>query len=190
MGAMTTATKIMTLDEFLALPETEPYSEFIRGTVVEKTGIGWNHGLLMAQLAAMLANGTRDTRAGWPMVSPLHVQRTESRAYLPDIALVLRQHLPTDRRVLSHGPLEHIPDLAIEILSPDDRPTRVAEKVSFYMRNETPLLWVVDPDERTIDVYRPGLPSTRHTTGDFITGEPVLPDFRLDVGALFAVLDE
>jgi Uma2 family endonuclease len=179
----------MTLEEFLKLPETEPYSEFICGRIVEKTGIGWDHALLMARVAALIGGELTPNRVGWAMVGPLIVQRNENRAYLPDIAFVLRAHLP-NREVLKRGPLERVPDFVVEIMAPDDRPSRVAEKVSFYMRNETPLLWVVDPDERTIDVYRPGLPSTRHGAGEVISGEPVLPDFRLDVAALFAVLDE
>ena len=179
----------MTLDEFLELPETEPYSEFICGEIVEKTGIGWDHGLLMAEISALFGNALQGRRAGWPMVSPLFVQRAENRAYLPDIAFLLREHLPS-REVMRRGPLEMIPDLVVEILAPDDRPNRVGEKLAFYTRNEIPLVWVVDPEERTIDAYRPGQPTTRHGAGDVIGAEPVLPDFRLDVGALFAVLDD
>ena len=88
----------------------------------------------------------------------------------------------------TRGEVRDAVERALELL--DEGKVRVAEKVTFYLRNQTPLLWLVDADERTIDVYRPGLPSTRHGAGDVITGEPVLPDFRLDVGALFAVLED
>lgn len=61
--------------------------------------------------------------------------------------------------------------------------------MAFYLRNNTPLVWIIDPDERTIDAHRPGLPSTHHSAGDVITGAPVMRDFTLDVGELFAALD-
>ena len=180
----------MTLDEFLALPETEPASEFICGEVIQKAMPTGNHGTLAAELGALLRNHLRSTKAGRVMIETRYAARKEGRSYLPDVGVVLRVRMSVDRAEMKSGAIEYIPDLAIEILSPDDRPSRVAEKLAFYTRNEIPLVWVVDPDERTIDAYRPGRPTTRHTADDVITGEPVLPDFRLDVGALFAVLDE
>lgn len=81
------------------------------------------------------------------------------------------------------------PDLAIEILSPDDRPGRVADKLAFYLRTGVPLTWIIDPGERTLTAYRPGEPPVLHTVTDVVRGEPVLPNFTLDLGNLFAELD-
>jgi len=177
----------MTLDAFLALPETEPASEFICGEVVQKPMPSYFHGRIAARIASLLDRHIESTDAGWVVVEGQHAQRSERRAYLPDVSFVLTEHLP-DQRTLESGPVEIVPDIAVEILSPDDRAARIAEKLTFYMRNNTPLAWVIDPAERTLDAHRPGLPTTHHTAGDVITAEPVLPDFRLDVGALFAVL--
>ena len=179
----------MTLDEFLELPETEPYSEFICGEVVQKSMPSLFHSALQAQLAALLQNLLQVTKAGWVVIEALHAQRAEGRAYLPDVGVILMANLPKTRREFERGPVERVPDFAIEILSPDDRPGRVAEKLAFYLRNNIPLVWVVDPIERTIDAHRPNLPSTTHSFGDVIAADPVLPDFVLDLDKLFATID-
>ena len=184
---MVTAIKSMTLDEFLAMPETEPYSEFICGRVVQKWGNTPAAGMIAVEIGSQLGEFVDRNEMGWPMVSPLHVHRGESRAYLPTVAFVLKEHLP-DRQTRADGHLEGVPDIAIEIICPHEPIGSPAEKLTFYMRNNTPLVWIIDPIDRTLDAYRPGQPSTHHTPGDIITAEPVLPDFRLDVGALFAVL--
>lgn len=186
---MTTATRKMTLDEFLAMPETEPASEFICGEVVQKPMPSLDHGRIALRIGARLDEYLSRTNAGWAVVESRHSERAESRVYLPDVTVVLKDRIPLDKQTRRRGPLELVPDIAIEILSPDDRPSRFVEKVTFYLRNNTPLVWVIDLDERTLDAYRPGLPSTRHTVGDIISAAPVLPDFTLDVGELFAALD-
>jgi len=184
---MVSATKPMTLDEFLAMPETEPPSEFICGEVVQKPMPTGSHSLIASELSHLFRSHLAGAKTPGVFVESRHALRPENRAYLPDVAFVLAEHMP-GRNALDRGALDVQPDIAIEILSPEDRPSRVAEKVTFYMRNNTPLVWVIDPIDETLDAYRPGLASTHHTRGDIITGEPVLPDFRLDVGALFAVL--
>ena len=186
---MLTAKKRMTLDEFLELPETEPYSEFICGEVVQKSMPSLLHSRLAIVLGSMLNSLVMATGAGWVVTEARHAQRAESRAYLPDVGVILMANLPKTRREFERGPVERVPDFAIEILSPDDRPGRVAEKLAFYLRNNTPLVWVVDPIERTIDAHRPNLPSTTHAVGDVITAAPVLPDFVLDLEKLFATID-
>jgi Uma2 family endonuclease len=147
------------------------------------------HSAVAAALAAMLYNLLSVTRAGRVVVEARHAQRQEGRAYLPDVGVILAANAPRSRREIVHGPLERVPDFAIEILSPDDRPGRVAEKLAFYLRNNIPLVWVIDPVEGTIDAHRPGLASTQHRAGDIISADPVLPDFRLDVAELFATVE-
>lgn len=185
---MTTATRL-TLDEFLALPETEPPSEFICGEVVERPMPTGFHSIVVSVLNVMLFGYLQRTREGIVFPESRHVLRSERRAFLPDLAVILRSRLPS-AAALSRGPIESLPDIAIEVLSPDDRPSRVAEKLAFYLRAGIPLVWIVDLEERTIAAHRPGQPSTIHRAGDVIDAAPVLSEFALDVGELFAALDD
>lgn len=179
----------MTLDEFLQLPETEPASEFICGEVVQKAMPGFDHGLLASFLSFLFERYFQGKREGFVVVEVRHAERDESRAYLPDVSVVSIKNAPTDRRTRSRGPIESPPDIAIEILSPDDRPSRVSEKLTFYMRTGVPLVWIIDPETRELHAHRPGLPSAIHRAGDVIDAQPVLTDFRLSIDELFSVLD-
>jgi Uma2 family endonuclease len=78
-----------------------------------------------------------------------------------------------------------MPDLAIEVLSPDDRASRIAERMDFYLRAGTQLVWVIDPELENVTIYRPGMPAEfRRGTGT-LDATPVLPGFSLDLDELF-----
>jgi Uma2 family endonuclease len=185
---MTTATRL-TLDEFLAMPETEPPSEFACGRIIEKPMPTWNHAVLSSRLIAILSRYLERVSEAYVLGNLRFANRPEDRAFLPDIAVMRTEHRPADVEQRRRGALEILPDLAIEVLSPDDRPGRVADKLAFYLRAGVPLVWIIDPDDRTLAVYRPGQPSTLHTPPEVIGAAPVLSALELNLGELFAVLD-
>jgi Uma2 family endonuclease len=178
----------LTVDEFLALPETEPPSELIGGEVVQKMAPTWNHGLLVARLIYLLETYAQGTKEADIVTEARHAARAEQTVYLPDINVTLRERLPRDLAVFSRGAMEVPPDLAIEVLSPDDRPGRVLERIEFYLRIGVRLVWIVDPDRETVTVCRPAEAPSIHRAPETIDALPVLGDFRLDLAGLFAVL--
>ena len=180
----------MTLDEFLALPETEPASEFAYGRVIPPPMPTFFHGLVTAAVIHRLSMRMHANPIGLVVTRTLHANRREGRAYLPDVAVILSQNLPHDRAALVRGPLEFRPDLAIEILSPDDRPGRVADKLAFYLRTGVPLTWIVDIDDRTLTAYRPGERPTVYRQEDVVDGTPVLPGLTLELSRLFGEIDQ
>ncbi len=181
---MVTKTR-MTLDEFLALPETKPYREYIHGEVYEKSMPNREHAELGAELIGLLRNYLIESKEGRVYTELRHIEREQDWVYLPDINVTLAGRLGP----FTAGPEEVQPDFAIEILSPDDRYSRIAERVDFYMRSGVQLLWLVDPEARSIAAYRRGQAPTLHRTTETIDAKPVLSHFDLDLAALFAVLD-
>jgi Uma2 family endonuclease len=81
----------------------------------------------------------------------------------------------------TNGPFYGAPDLAVEILSPDDRMTRVQRKVRFYLANGVRLLWLIDPDNRIVTVMSTPDQSLVLTEDDELDGGDVLPGFRVPV---------
>lgn len=81
--------------------------------------------------------------------------------------------------------IEAIPDLIVEVISPEDRPVHVARNVHTYLGACVPLVLLVDPDRRTIDVYRPSRPVQTLTGNDEFDGGDVLPGFSFRVGDIF-----
>lgn len=179
----------MTLDEFLALPETEPASEFAHGEVTRKPMPNYLHSLLQAALVVVFSEYFKRARVDGVVLPELrHANRDEERAFLPDIAVRVGAKAHPDWES-ARGTLDDMPDIAIEILSPDDRPGRVADKLAFYLRMGVPLVWLVDPEERRVDVYRPDEPSTSYGPPAALDANPVLRDFRLDLREFFAPID-
>ncbi len=85
-----------------------------------------------------------------------------------------------------HGPLRIAPDLALEVVSANDRYTDIAAKVEGYLANGVRLVWVVDSWRRRVTVHERGSnQQTTFTTEDTLTGGEVLPGFEIRVGAIF-----
>lgn len=180
----------VSLEEFLAMPETEPPSELIDGEVVQKMAPSLYHGILTAELIRLLGTYLHDSREGRVVNEVRHVQPGEQRVFLPDVNVTLKQQIPQGRRVRTVGPIPIPPDLAVEVVSPGESIGRVLERADFYMRSGTRLLWIIDPETETITAYHPGEPPSVHRAPAVINAQPVLRAFQLDLAALFAVLHE
>ncbi len=177
----------MTLEEFLAIPEEPPYLEFADGEVLPRNSGGFAHGAMVAELGALVGNYLRQSGEGHAGISVTHATFTETgqRVFLPDITVFpagLRRWISRTGLVRQH------PVFAIEVLSPEDRPGRVADRVQFYLRNGTQLLWLVDPEDETITAFRPNAEAITAAAGDIIDAAPVLSAFTLDVAGLFAAV--
>jgi Uma2 family endonuclease len=83
-----------------------------------------------------------------------------------------------------------LPRLAVEVLSPEDRPGKTTRRVYQFLRHGIPLVWPVDPEDREITVYRPGREPYVLGVQDEITREEVLPDFCAPVADFFRLPGE
>lgn len=174
--------KFLTLDEYAALPEDDGCrDELSRGLLVREPRPAYRHTvvvhriqrLLMAEEA--LGRGCAYTDIGFLL------SRDPPTVRGPDVAFVLAPHLPAE---LPGTWLEQAPDLAVEVLSRSNRRAGIAAKVRDYLDAGTPLIWVVDPSRRTVEVWRgPGSHELLVET-DELSGEPVLPEFRVSVAEL------
>ncbi len=183
---MATTTRI-SIDEFLAMPETEPPSELIDGEIVQKPMANEDHGTLVAELIGLLGNYLHASGEGRVLTEVRHADRPDEWVYLPDINVALGKRT-TPRG--SRAPVENIVDFAIEVLSPDDRLSRVLRRIDLYLRAGTRLLWLVDPENRSITVYRRAEQPVSHYAPEVIDAQPVLSGFALDLAELFAVLPD
>ncbi|MHC4223923.1 MAG: Uma2 family endonuclease, partial [Planctomycetota bacterium] len=78
------------------------------------------------------------------------------------------------------------PDLAVEVLSPDDRPGYVRDKVAEWLESGARAVWVVDPRAREVTVHTPNESPTVLNRTDTLRGGDVLPGFAIAVGEVFA----
>jgi Uma2 family endonuclease len=100
----------------------------------------------------------------------------------PDVAFVSHDRIPDP---LPRGFAPFAPDLAVEVLSPDDKPGEVLEKVADWLKAGTRLVWVIDPDRRSARAYREDGTIEMLPESGVLDGEDVLPGFTCTVGELF-----
>ena len=81
------------------------------------------------------------------------------------------------------------PDLAVEVLSAGHTPAEMARKRQEYFAAGVRLVWLVDPEARTAEVYTNPNQSTVRHEADTLEGGAVLPGFALPLRELFAELD-
>ena len=100
----------------------------------------------------------------------------------PDLSFVTRERLlGFDATRFFEG----APDLAIEILSPSNRPYQVRAKVADYLAAGCRLVWVVDPERRSVTTYRALLAPLVLGADDTLDGDDVLPDLAIQVASIF-----
>lgn len=172
-----------TLAEFLALPETKPYLELMDGEVIEKPMPNRIHGTLVAFILRMLGNYLAESREARVHTEVRHLESDDEWVFLPDVSVTLRER--TGPAIESDGPEQILPDLAIEVLSPEDRPGRLQRRIAHYMRSGVAILWVIDPADEKLTVWRPGALPQDFEAPARVSAAPVLSAFELDLQQLF-----
>jgi len=169
----------------IILPETKPALEWINGRAVQKVSPKRKHALAQTRCAAALDAWAQMTGGGmveteWHFhVAPPGEAR---RPLVPDVAYLSYARLPYAAQLETEIP--HVaPDVAIEILSPDDRPDDVAEKVRVYLAAGALAVVLVDTDAQSATVRESGQ-TLRFGRDDFFA-HPVLPGFNMAVQYLF-----
>lgn len=174
------ATTRLTLDEFLALPETKPGSEYVDGEVVQKRMPNTAHMIVQALLVMVVGQFIQRNRLGicGPEGRCIFGPPGGERAFLPDFLFVAAAHLGG---LDLHGPIRRAPDLAVEVLSPDDRMSEVLGKLRFYLTYGVRLVWLIDPQNRTVTMMTS--PNEAHILGEdgMLDGGEVLPGFSCAV---------
>src|SRR5205807_2989929 len=156
---------------------------------LKEMNVGWEAGSVGVSLATKLMTFTHPQRMGWVgsggdcgFVCFPHRPRLVRK---PDVSFVRRGRFPGDRPPIGHA---HIaPDLAVEVVSPNDLAEEIEEKVQDYLMAGVPLVWVCYPGIRTIHVFRVDRTTARLTDAQELDGETVLPGFRCRVGDLFQI---
>lgn len=178
--------KLYTVDEFeefLALPENRDlYFELINGEITEKPMPTQVHGRLTARFTTRLSNHVEGRNLGYVEVEVRYRAPGDNRnSYQPDISFFADTTTPP----VAKGAVQRMPDLAIEIKSPDDTFKGLRDRAAYYIANGVKLVWLVYPEQRLIEVYRPDADSALLTERDTLDGGEVLPGFMLAVSDVF-----
>jgi Uma2 family endonuclease len=178
---MTVATKT-TIEEFLERPDTKPASEYACGRVFQKPMPTFDHSAIQGFMLVVLFQYLARTGFGrvLPELRCIFGPSGATRIFVPDLCVVAKERLPTDQYLYA------APDVAIEILSPDQNRAQFIDKIQFYLLHGVRLVWIVDPATSLVTVQKPGDDAVILGAGETLDGGDVLPGFSVAVDEIFA----
>jgi Uma2 family endonuclease len=178
-------TKPITAEAFIAFvlrPENEGRRfELIDGEIVEKMPTQL-HALIATLFIFKLSLYFQNNPIGW-VFTELRIKLPQDNLNdtIPDVSVVLKE----GRQVDPNKPLAFMPDLAIEIKSPDDSLIKMRKKANYYLENGSKLVWLVDTQRQKVEVYT--VDDTEILgINDMLEGGDLLPDFKLPVSELWS----
>jgi Uma2 family endonuclease len=191
---MTIRDRTYTADEFwdfVIQPENaDRFFELIEGEIVELTPSSAVPTIIGIELARCISTHVRDNKIkGYVAGADSGFRLSPNIVLSPDVAYISKERQVT----LPDHYFTAAPDLVVEVVSPTDRLKSVQRKALRYVKYGVRLVWVVYPEDKTVEVYRPS--KTGAATIDVIDidgvldGEDVLPGFKLPVRDIFKVVE-
>ena len=174
--------KLLTDDEFLRLCEQRVVKgELVKGVVRETAPAGGESSEVGVLLASALSQYVRPLRLGRVAIARpgIFLERRPDTVRSPNVAYISAENLPLDVKV--RGFYEVVPDLVVEIVSPNDSPQYVADRVAMWLSHGVRLVWAVYPASRTVAAHPAAGPTLIYTEDDELDGGDVLPEFTCPV---------
>lgn len=190
MSTTTTTKKSMTAEEFcdwVHQPEqADKWFELARGEVIELPAPMKPHGVVCVRVGHVLMTYADQRGFGYVTCndSGVILERDPDTVRGPDVAFYEDANTFAELHP-KYG--EVPPRVAVEVLSPNDRAGKVLRKINDYLRCGVALVWVIDPEIRTVTVHRPGKSQVELDGSQELTGEDVLPGFHCRVADFFAL---
>lgn len=182
---MSTKTLLTAEDLWKIVADGSRY-ELSRGELVPMTPVGIPHSAIVVRIAKLLSNYVDEKRLGLVGTEGgFRLCQNPDTLRAPDIAFISRERL--EREGMPPKFADFPPDLAVEVLSPDDTASEILRKVDEYLAASVPLVWVVDPTIEKVTVYRSLQDIKVLSAQEELDGGEVLPGFRVSVAAIFAL---
>jgi Uma2 family endonuclease len=145
----------------------------------------WRHGAIISNVHGRIESYVRRRKFGrlFGAETGFLIERNPDTVRAPDLAFIHKDHLPSTDPDDAFWP--GAPDLAVEVISPGDSRSEVAETIEAWLAAGCLMVWVIDAKLRTVAVHRPAGNRQTLTVADEIDGGEVLPGFRMPVAAIF-----
>jgi Uma2 family endonuclease len=185
---MATATDVQHTPEELLRITDRPMPELIDGQLVERPPIGQKADAVAARILRLVGNhvdlhqlGVVNGSQGSFQIFPDDPKKVR----IPDVSFTRRERLPEGGVEEGHG--KTVPDLVVEVISPNDLAVELFEKVQDFLSVGVSLVWVANPETRNVHVYRADGSTALLRSGDSLDGEDILPGFQCPVDQLFVI---
>ena len=182
--ATTTQSKPMTADDLMRLDSRGVYGELVRGEFHEIMPGGGDHSVISSIVNALLYIFIEPERLGWVTTEiGVILERDPLTVRAPDVAYFSHERWPRDRSIPSYADI--VPDLAVEVKSPNDSRREVEDKARMWLDYGARLVWAIYPETHTVRVFRSDGGEATLGLGDALDGWEVLPGFSCAVERLF-----
>ncbi len=181
MTVETRREKFYTVDQYMKMADNGKDYELVEGKLTEMPGPNLAHGRITKRLFRNLDTFLIKSPIG-EVLDNVAFELDPKNALRPDLAFISAERgANNDESKAFPG----APDLAIEAMSPTDKWRDVSDKVRRYLHAGARMVWVVDPFDQGVTVYRPDQPRRLLLPEDELDGLDVVPGFKLLVGQLF-----
>ena len=165
-------------------PEPEFLFEVVDGVIVRKT-VGAEEIRLAHILYDFLSPAVRASEAGACFIEMGFSLSARGPGRKPDLSVLSYRRWPRNRRIPPGDFLPAVPELAVEVVSPHETLRSARRKVGDYFRAGAEAVWLVLPDVAEIHIYSSPTAVRIVTRPDVLTGDPVVPGFRIALADLF-----
>ncbi len=170
-------------------PPDDALYEIVDGRYEELPPLGTQAGLVVTRLSRTIGNHAVEKQLGEVACEVLFGLTPKARRkYRPDVAFVSYKRWPMDKPSPTTDPWPVVPDLVVEVVSPNDIAESLQEKVKEYLGAGVLLVWLVYPQLGWVVSYESLHRMRGFTMADELDAEPVLPGFRLPMSELFSNL--
>jgi Uma2 family endonuclease len=174
-----------TPEDLLTMPDRDRY-ELVDGHLVEQNVSTWSSYVAGVVFQALHAY-CQQNRLGWTLPEGTTYQcfpNAPAMVRRADVSFIRLERLSL-AQATAEGHCPVVPDLVVEVISPNDTVYEVDAKVQLYLHAGTRLVWVVNPQQQIVEVHRATGLGTILRPNDELTGEDVVVGFRRRVGDLF-----
>jgi Uma2 family endonuclease len=177
--------KEWTAEEFFHSPLSKDH-ELVNGELVETMSTGFIHGVVAQRIGRFIGNFVEENNLGEVTAAETGFILGEKTYRGADCAFISSESL--QKHGYPQGFFPTAPDIAVEVVSPNNTSEEMMEKIDLYLKNGSRMVWVIYPQTRVITVYRQNNIVSLLRENDTLEGEDVLPGFQLPVAKLFANL--
>lgn len=183
---MTTTKTLLTAYDLLAMPDDGKRYELIRGELVEMPPTSHEHGRVATRFGRRIGNFVEEHDLGHDVAADtgVNVERNPDTVRAPDHAFFSYERMAEPPA--TRGYADVIPDLVLEVVSPNDREAEVDAKTQMWLDAGVRLALVAYPETREVHAHHEDGSVVRYGVGDTVVGEPVLAGFACPVADVFA----
>jgi Uma2 family endonuclease len=184
MSVIDASPKLVTAEELQRMGSSVGRCELMFGEIRTMSPAGATHGVVALRFNLFLGTHVLENDLGTSFAAETGfiIERNPDVVRAPDACFIRKDRV---RDPLPKGYYPGVPDLLVEVKSPDDTRRELAEKINMWLAHGTAVVWEADPEKMTVRIHRVGQPAVELTAHDTIADEPLLPGFVLPLAKVF-----